>query len=90
MRRSLSFSVYYRGFHLEPLENEEKSLGQGRLICGKYADWTLLAPERNLNLNCNKIGAGIAQPVSRLATGWTVRGSNSCGGEIFRTCPDRL
>ena len=25
----------------------------------------------------------------QLATGWTVRGSNSCGGEIFRTCPDR-
>ena len=25
----------------------------------------------------------------RLATGWTVRGSNPGGGEIFRTCPDR-
>jgi len=24
-----------------------------------------------------------------MATGWTVRGSNSGGGEIFRTCPDR-
>jgi len=24
------------------------------------------------------------------ATGWTVRGSNPGGGEIFRTCPDRL
>ena len=23
------------------------------------------------------------------ATGWTVRGSNPGGGEIFRTCPDR-
>ena len=23
------------------------------------------------------------------ATGWTVRGANSGGGEIFRTCPDR-
>jgi hypothetical protein len=22
-------------------------------------------------------------------TGWTVRGSNPGGGEIFRTCPDR-
>jgi hypothetical protein len=22
-------------------------------------------------------------------TGWTVRGSNPSGGEIFRTCPDR-
>jgi hypothetical protein len=25
----------------------------------------------------------------RLATGWTVRGWNPGGGEIFRTCPDR-
>jgi len=25
----------------------------------------------------------------RLAIGWTVRGSNPGGGEIFRTCPDR-
>jgi hypothetical protein len=24
-----------------------------------------------------------------LTTGWTVRGSNPGGGEIFRTCPDR-
>jgi hypothetical protein len=27
--------------------------------------------------------AGIAQSVYRLATGWTVRGSNPSGGEIF-------
>jgi len=25
----------------------------------------------------------------RLATGWTVRGSNPGGGKIFGTCPDR-
>ena len=31
----------------------------------------------------------LAQSVQRLATGWTVRGSNAGGGEIFRTCPDR-
>ena len=31
----------------------------------------------------------VAQSVSRLVTGWTVRGSNPNGGEIFRTCPDR-
>ena len=30
----------------------------------------------------------VAQSVQRLATGWTVRGSNPGGGEIFRTCPD--
>jgi len=29
--------------------------------------------------------AGTAQSVQRLATGWTVRGSNPGGGEIFRT-----
>jgi len=33
--------------------------------------------------------AGIAQSVWRLATGWTVRGSNRGGDEIFRTNPDR-
>ena len=33
--------------------------------------------------------AGIAQSVYRLATGWTVRGSNAGGGEIFRSRPDR-
>jgi hypothetical protein len=26
---------------------------------------------------------------ARLATGWTVQGSNAGGGETFRTCPDR-
>ena len=31
----------------------------------------------------------VAQSVQRLTTGWTVRGSNPGGGEIFRTCPDR-
>jgi hypothetical protein len=31
----------------------------------------------------------VAQSVQRLATGWTVRGSNPGGGEIFYTCPDR-
>jgi hypothetical protein len=31
----------------------------------------------------------MAQSVQRLATGWTVRGSNPGGGEIFHTCPDR-
>ena len=30
----------------------------------------------------------VAQSVQRLAMGWTVRGTNPGGGEIFRTCPD--
>jgi hypothetical protein len=32
---------------------------------------------------------GMAQTVQRLATGWTVWGSNPGGGEIFHTRPDR-
>jgi hypothetical protein len=36
-----------------------------------------------------EIWAGIAQSVQRLATGWTVRGSNPGGGDVFRTRPDR-
>ena len=31
----------------------------------------------------------VAQSVYRLATGWTVRGSNPGGEEIFRSCPDQ-
>jgi hypothetical protein len=31
----------------------------------------------------------VAQSVQRLPTGWTVRGSNPRGGEIFRTGSDR-
>jgi hypothetical protein len=33
--------------------------------------------------------AGISQSVQRLATGWTVRGSNPGRGETFRIRPDR-
>ena len=32
---------------------------------------------------------GIAQSVLRLATDWTVRGTNHVGDEIFRTSPDQ-
>jgi len=43
-----------------------------------------------VSLSCDVIWrAGIAQSLQRLATGWTVRGSNPDGGEIFRTCPGR-
>jgi len=31
----------------------------------------------------------IAQSVQQLVTGWTVRGSNPCGGENFRSRPNR-
>jgi len=33
--------------------------------------------------------AGIAQSVQRLATVWTIRGSNPVGSEIFHTRADR-
>jgi hypothetical protein len=33
-------------------------------------------------------GPGSSVDIANL-TGWTVRGSNPDGGEIFRTCPDR-
>jgi hypothetical protein len=44
--------------------------------------------KRNTYYQHLKHGAGIAQLVLQLATGWTVRGSNPGGGEIFRTRPD--
>jgi hypothetical protein len=43
-----------------------------------------VAGDQNVN-----VGAGIAQSVQRLATGWAVRGSNPGEGKIFRTHPDR-
>jgi hypothetical protein len=46
--------------------------------------------ERNSYLSTYCLYRGrVAQLVQRLATGWTVRGSNPGGGEIFRTRPDR-
>ena len=42
-----------------------------------------------LHTNSTTAVGRIAQSVYRLVTGWTVRGSNPGGGEIFRTCPDR-
>jgi hypothetical protein len=51
----------------------------------------LFGPWTNVNLNhLNNTCVGrVAQSEQRLATGWTVRWSNSGGGEIFRTCLDR-
>ena len=36
-----------------------------------------------------QLWAGIAQSIQRLATGWTVRGSNPGGGKTLRPRPDR-
>ena len=48
----------------------------------------IFAPVRNGVMYMYVVGR-TAQLVQRLATGWTIRGSNPGGGEIFRTCPDR-
>jgi len=45
--------------------------------------------QRIMNMLQFLIGVGIVQSLYRLATGWTVRGSNPGGGEIFCTHPDR-
>ena len=37
-----------------------------------------------------QLWSGITQSVQGLVTGWTVRGSNSGGGEVFRNLPDRF
>jgi hypothetical protein len=42
----------------------------------------------NAMLNYTSLVGRVAQSVQRLAMGWTVRGSNPGGVEIFRTCPD--
>jgi hypothetical protein len=42
-----------------------------------------------LPLGFTRLAVGIAQSVYRLATGWTVTGSNPGGGVFFRTRPDR-
>ena len=41
-----------------------------------------------MNFPAERVGR-VAQTVQPLATGWTIRGLNPGGGEIFRTCPDR-
>jgi len=40
-------------------------------------------------MNISNPRARIAKSAQRLPTGWTVRGRNLCGGEIFRAGPDR-
>ena len=49
----------------------------------------LLVTRRIDTARLNTYQSRIAQLVWRLATGWTVRGSNAGGSEIFRTRPDR-
>jgi hypothetical protein len=49
----------------------------------------LLLKLRNLRHKLLSLGAATAQSVYRLATSWTVRGSNPGGGEILHTLPNR-
>ena len=48
-----------------------------------------LEAQRQFTLFLWQLEGRVAQSVQRLATAWTVRGSNPGGGEIFRTCQDR-
>ena len=43
-----------------------------------------------LSWDCFTFVGPVAQSVQQLVTGWTFRGSNPGGGEIFHTCPDVL
>jgi hypothetical protein len=55
-----------------------KLLGQLRDTATFYGDYTNEGTWEELNVAYNTV-----------ATGWTVRGSNSGGGDIFRIRPDR-
>jgi len=50
---------------------------------------SIIQPYSLLTQALGAMWAGIAQSLYRLATGWTVWGSNPSGGHNFRTCPDR-
>ena len=54
-----------------------------------YEKDTSLFVTYHFSSSCLYSRAGIVQSVQRLATGWTVRGSNPGGGEIIRTRSDR-
>jgi hypothetical protein len=54
-------------------------------LCGGIEYTAVLSLQR---ADISSVGR-IAQPLYRLAKGWTVRWSNPDGGEIFRNCPDR-
>jgi hypothetical protein len=53
----------------------------------EYTFITVVVTDISQLTNCS-VGR-VAQPVYRLTTGWTVRGSNSDWSEIFHACPDR-
>ena len=50
---------------------------------------TLILQFETIRAEACHIWTGIAQSLLRLATGWTVLGSNPGGRQIFCTCPDR-
>jgi len=57
-----------------------------------WKNWKVWTRKRSfliLRYLCRISTGRVAQWVQRLATGWTVRGSNPGGDETFRTCPDR-
>jgi len=58
------------------------------LQCSRKTARKHISPTQFNKWHCTLLRAGIAQWVQQLATGWTVRGSNSGGGEICRTRSD--
>jgi hypothetical protein len=72
----------YICFHHQP--------GGGEIIIHFSQNYvqTRIIPFNLMFVPCIILGR-VAQSVQRLATGWTFRGSNPVGGEIFRTSPDR-
>ena len=63
-----------------------KSIHTRRFVSLSCSEYTFFDKHKPCEITSR---AGIAQSLQRLDTGWTVRGSNPGGGEIFRTCPDR-
>jgi len=66
------YIIHYIFYKLLPPAYEDIVIDVGMYILRLL--WTMLC--------------GLMQSVQRLATGWTVRGSNPGGREVFRTPPD--
>jgi hypothetical protein len=80
--------------HIRAYTHADITTRPGRLSCDNLSrcivKCLLITPLSNEICPEIKLGGGMCSVVVlRLATGWTVRGSNPGGGEIFRTRPDR-
>ena len=73
----LYLSTCIRSVYYSSFFNRQKLCSLWDNSCSRINSWLLDSEDR------------IAQLVYRLATRWTVVGSNTGGGGIFRTCPAR-